>query len=120
MVFSSLLFMFIYLPVVLAVYYLVPVRWRNPWLFAVNMVFYGWGEPVYILLMLFSICINFFSGILVERYREDKRRAKRVILINTIVNLSMLAFFKYYDLFAETLNLIPGIQADLQYLYIVQ
>ena len=53
MVFSSILFMFVYLPVVLAVYYFVPWKWRNPWLFIVNLVFYGWGEPVYILLMLF-------------------------------------------------------------------
>ena len=65
MVFSSLLFLFLYLPVVLAVYYIVPRRWRNVWLFAVNLVFYGWGEPVYILLMLFSISFN---------YAEEKRR----------------------------------------------
>ena len=54
MVFSSILFMFIYLPVVLAVYYFCPLKWRNIWLFAVNLVFYGWGEPVYIVLMMFS------------------------------------------------------------------
>ena len=109
MVFSSLLFMFVYLPVVLAIYYLVPVRWRNIWLFAANLVFYGWGEPVYILLMLLCICINYFAGILIEKYRAERRKAKRVLVINTVVNLGMLAFFKYYDLFASTLSLIPGV-----------
>jgi len=110
MVFSSLLFMFKYLPVVLAVYYFIPVKWRNLWLFIVNLVFYGWGEPVYILLMLFSICINYFAGILVDRnVTENKPKAKRILIIDIIVNLAMLAFFKYYDLFAETLSMIPGL-----------
>ena len=59
MVFSSILFMFIYLPVVLALYYIAPVRWRNPILFVANLVFYGWGEPVFIVLMLFSITGTF-------------------------------------------------------------
>ena len=57
MVFSSLYFLFLYLPIVLLVYYITPLKWRNPWLLVVNLVFYGWGEPVYILLMLFTIVL---------------------------------------------------------------
>ena len=109
MVFSSLLFLFIYLPIVLAIYYLVPRRWRNLWLFIANLVFYGWGEPVYILLMLFSITINYFAGILIDRHREEKRRAKRILIADIVINLAMLGFFKYYDLFASTLSMIPGL-----------
>lgn len=110
MVFSSILFMFIYLPIVLAIYYIVPLKWRNPWLFIVNLVFYGWGEPVYIVLMLVSILINYISGIFVGKYRQDdKPKAKRVLIINIIFNLALLMFFKYYDLFATTLNKIPGL-----------
>ncbi len=110
MVFSSILFMFIYLPVVLAVYYIVPTRWRNLWLFAVNLVFYGWGEPVYILLMVFSICLNYVSGLLIGKYLPDRRpRAKLVLIVNTVLNLGMLFFFKYFDLMAETLSAIPGV-----------
>lgn len=110
MVFSSILFMFIYLPIVLAVYYICPLKWRNWWLFIVNMVFYGWGEPVYILLMLFSIVMNYISGIFVGKYKDDnKPKAKRVLVVNIIINLAMLMFFKYYDLFATTLNQIPGL-----------
>ena len=102
--------MFIYLVVVLAVYYIVPLKWRNLWLFMVNLVFYAWGEPVYVLLMLFSICINYISGFLVEKHRTDNRaKAKKVLVINVVINLALLGFFKYYDLFASTLSLIPGI-----------
>ena len=110
MVFSSIVFLFLYLPLVLGVYYIVPHRWRNWWLFLVNLVFYGWGEPVYILLMLFSICVNYISGRLIHRYREtENRKAKVVLAVNTAVNLSLLVFFKYFDLLAETISRIPGV-----------
>lgn len=102
--------MFVYLPVVLAVYYIVPWKWRNPWLFFVNLIFYGWGEPVYIVLMLFSIVVNYITGIFVGKYRDDdKPKAKKYLIINIVINLAMLMFFKYYNLFAETLNQIPGL-----------
>ena len=113
MVFSSLLFMFKYLPVVLAIYYIAPVKWRNVWLFVVNLVFYGWGEPVYILLMLLSICLNYAAGLLIEKYRHERARAKRVLICNIVINLALLGFFKYYDLFASTLSLIPGVDIPL-------
>ena len=116
MVFSSLLFLFIYLPVVLAIYYLVPRRWRNLWLFIANLVFYGWGEPVYILLMLFSICINYVAGILIDRRRDDRRKAKAILTADVIVNLAMLGFFKYYDLFASTLSTLPGVSVPALHL----
>ncbi|MBE6998142.1 MAG: MBOAT family protein [Ruminococcaceae bacterium] len=107
MVFSSLLFLFLYLPVVLAIYYAVPRAWRNVWLFIANLAFYGWGEPVYILLMLFSICINFFAGVLIDRNSENRKKAKTILILDVVINLAMLAFFKYYDLFAATLSRIP-------------
>ena len=110
MVFSSILFMFLYLPVILAVYYIVPSRWRNVWLFAVNLVFYGWGEPVYIFLMIFSICVNYVSGRLIGKYADDRPKAKRVLIGNTVVNLALLFFFKYFDLVADTLSMIPGVR----------
>ena len=109
MVFSSILFMLIYLPVVLAIYYIVPPRFRNVWLFAVNLVFYGWGEPVYIVLMVFSITVNYFAGLLVEKYKDkDKPRAKRYLIINIVINLLLLFIFKYLDLFINTFNSLTG------------
>lgn len=109
MVFSSILFMFIYLPIILAVYYICPLKWRNFWLFIVNFVFYGWGEPVYIVLMLFSIFINYINGLFIEKYKKtDRKRAKAVLVVNIVINLSLLVFFKYFDLLANTLNQMVG------------
>ncbi|MGE4354083.1 MAG: MBOAT family protein [Oscillospiraceae bacterium] len=107
MVFSSIPFLFKYLPVVLAVYYIVPVKWRNLWLFIVNLIFYGWGEPVYIILMLVSITVNYVSGIFIDKYRADDRKAKTFLIINTVITLGILVFFKYFDLIIETLKIIP-------------
>jgi len=104
MVFSSLLFLFIYLPVVLAVYYLVPVKWRNIWLFAVNLVFYGWGEPVYILLMILSITVNYAAGIVIDKKRKSGKTGKSALVICIAFNLAMLLFFKYYDFIARNLT----------------
>ncbi len=109
MVFSSILFMFIYLPVVLAVYYIAPVKWRNVWLFVVNLVFYGWGEPVYILLMILSICVNYFNGRMIAKHRSNDKRARAYLVANVVINLALLFFFKYFDLMAETLSKIPGV-----------
>ncbi len=109
MVFSSILFMFIYLPVVLAVYYIAPVKWRNPVLFIANLVFYGWGEPVYIFLMLFSITVNYVNGILIDKHRADDKKAKAILALNVVINLALLGFFKYYDLIVGTLSLLPFI-----------
>ena len=106
MVFSSLLFLFFYLPVTLLVYYLSPARWRNLWLFLVNLVFYGWGEPVYIVLMVFSISVNYAAGWLVDRHRD---RGKLILGLNAVVNLGLLFFFKYYDFLAENLGGIHGL-----------
>ncbi len=106
MVFSSLLFLFFYLPVTLLVYYLSPPRWRNLWLFIVNLVFYGWGEPVYVLLMVLSITVNYAAGYLVERHRD---RGRRILAINAVINLALLFFFKYYDFLAQNLGSIPGL-----------
>ena len=109
MVFSSIFFLFCYLPVVLAVYYIVPKRYRNLWLFIVNLVFYGWGEPVYVLLMVFSICLNYTSGRLIGTYREEqKNKAKTVLILNTAVNLLLLIVFKYADLLVGSFNQLCG------------
>ena len=114
MVFSSVVFVFYYLPVVLAVYYLVPRKYRNLWLFAVNLVFYGWGEPVYILLMLFSVALNYAGGLLVARWRTaDRKKAKTALAINTSLNLLLLIVFKYADLLINTANTILGTSLPL-------
>ncbi len=111
MVFSSLTFLFAYLPAVLAVYYAVKPEWRNPVLFLVSLFFYGWGEPVYILVMLFSIIVNYLAATGIFRFRNtDKSRAKRILLLCIVVNIAILGFFKYWDFIAGNLNAL-GIKA---------
>ena len=91
MVFSSLLFLFRFLPTVLAVYYVVPRRFRNAVLFIFSLIFYAWGEPVYIILMLVSILVSYISGILLQKFT----RSSTILIISCVFSLSMLAFFKY-------------------------
>ncbi len=105
MVFSSLTFLFAYLPIVLAVYFLVPMRWRNLVLLIVSLFFYGWGEPVYVLIMIASIIINWLFGNRIARFREtDRQKAKHALILCMVFNLALLGFFKYYDFFAENLS----------------
>ena len=109
MIFSSLTFLFAYLPLTLAVYFLVPLRWRNLILLLVSLFFYGWGEPVYISIMVLSILIDYTHGLLVEKYRSRDKLARWFVAESVILNLGLLGFFKYWDFFAENLSRLPGI-----------
>ncbi|MBQ7386365.1 MAG: MBOAT family protein [Ruminococcus sp.] len=106
MVFSSLTFWFIYLPVVLLLYYVTPQKVRNIVLFIVSLAFYGWGEPVYILLMLLTILINYIAGFLIEK-TDDKGKRKLWLILSVVLNLSFLVFFKYSGMIVSTINLLP-------------
>lgn len=110
MVFSSLLFLFRFLPAVLLVYYIVPHSLRNFVLLIFSLIFYAWGEPVYIILMLVSILISYTGGILIDCFTKmGKRKAAGItMIISCIVSLSMLAFFKYADFVIETANNLTG------------
>ncbi len=111
MVFSSLEFLLLYLTVTLFVYHIAPLKLRNIVLLAVSLVFYGWGEPLYVFLMIFTINVDYLCGLLVERnvLRGDRRTAKICMIIAIVINLAILGFFKYYDFFIENLRLIPGL-----------
>ena len=110
MIFSSLPFLFFYLVAVLAVYTLSPVKLRNLILLVVSLFFYGWGEPVYIIIMLLSIVVDYVHGMLVERWREDDRKARRAVASSVFFNLAILVFFKYWDFIAGNLNALTGLQ----------
>lgn len=107
MVFSSLFFLFVFLPVVLAAYYLVPKKWKNICLFVFSLIFYAWGEPVYIVLMLFAVLFDFAAGRMLET-RKTKSAKKAVLAVSVCVDLGMLAFFKYAGLFANTITSMTG------------
>ena len=108
MVFSSLLFLFMYLPLVLVVYYVTPRRWRNLFLFIVNLIFYGWGEPVYVVLMIFSTVVDYTCGRFINKYRhKNDKKAKGFLIASVVINLSLLGFFKYAGFLTQTLNYLP-------------
>ena len=112
MVFSSAVFLFAFLPCALGLYALVKRRWKNAVLFFVSLIFYGWGEPVYIFLMLGSILSAYLFGFLISKNRaEHPGRAKIFFLLSVGVNLSALFFFKYYNFAATVLRapLIGGL-----------
>ena len=94
MVFSSPEFLFVFLPAVLLTYYVVPPVWRNPVLFVFSLFFYGWGEPVYIALMIATIAVDYAGGLLVAHYLPHSRARARAAMVGAIVlNLLSLAFF---------------------------
>ena len=107
MVFSSLVFMFAYLPITLLAYYLVPRQGRNIFLFIVNLIFYGWGEPRLVLLMVFNIFFNDIGGWLVDKNRADAKKKKLFLILTCVLDIGILAVFKYTGMITETLNMLP-------------
>ena len=114
MVFSSLTFWFFYLPCVLLMYYVVPIKVRNIALFVVSLAFYGWGEPVYILLMLFTILVNYAAGWLIEKDSGKKPRQKMWLILSVVINIGLLVFFKYSGMIVNTLNMLPFVNISFE------
>ena len=113
MVFSSIVFLFTFLPVVLAVYFLVPRKLKNLVLLLGSLVFYAWGEPVYIFLMIFSIIFNYICGLDIARNLNDPQKAKRSLIFNVAVNLLILGFFKYEGFLLDSINAV--LPVDIPY-----
>lgn len=111
MVFSSIFFIFIFLPVTLALYYLVPVKLRDVVLLLMSLVFYAWGEPVYVILMVLSIMFNYVMGLQIDLRQEmgNADRARFFLIAAVAVDLGLLGIFKYYGFIVENLNHIPFI-----------
>ena len=109
MAFSTHFFLFFFLPGTLLLYYCCPRRFRNLLLLAVSLLFYGWGEPVYLLLMLFTILLNYLSARLISRAHAAGKDGKAALRVSLALNLGLLGFFKYAGFLAETLNwLLPA------------
>ena len=112
MIFSSLNFLFLFLPVVLTAYYLAPGRLKNAVLLLASLFFYGWGEPVYILLMLLSVGFNYFVGLDIAGSRRGTRLRTYYLVLAVCVNLLLLFFFKYLG-FALSILHLKGVQIAL-------
>ena len=112
LVFSSIIFLFVYLPAVLALYYITPKKARNYLLFAVNLIFYGWGEPKLCVLMVVSIFVNYISGLLIGKARKgsakNNAKSKAVMIVSVAINLGLLGYFKYAGFIGSILHLPVG------------
>ena len=112
MVFSSVLFLFRFLPIFMICYYVAPGRMKNFILFLGSLFFYAWGEPIYVVLMLFSTVVDYVNGRLIERCRGS-RKAVFPLVASVVINLGLLGFFKYADFLINTVNTLVGTSLPL-------
>ena len=110
MVFSSIVFLFYFLPIILLFYFISPKKYRNLILLIFSLFFYGWGEPKFIILMLFSIVLDYTCGRFVHYYKEKSniKMAKRWLFVSIVGNLGLLGFFKYANFFIDNFNNLLG------------
>ena len=113
MVFSSTIFLCVYLPLVLLGYYICPKKGRNLFLLIASLVFYAWGEPKYVFLMIFSILVNYIFGRLMDKHRENKKRLKLMLVLSVVLDIGLLSVFKYTDFIITNGNAIFGANFDL-------
>ena len=112
MLFSSISFLYVFLPIVLLIYFAVPSRFKNYVLLAASLIFYFYGEPIYTLLLVFSSVSDYIHSLAIEKHRGTSR-AKHILISSIIINIAMLGFFKYADFFIGTLNSITGASIPL-------
>lgn len=112
MLFSSITFLYCFLPCVLLVYFVVPDCLKNFTLLAASLIFYGWGEPKYLVFMLLSVTQSYIAALLVERFR-GKKLAKLALALSAVASLGLLAYCKYADFFIENFNAVTGLSVPL-------
>lgn len=104
MVFSNLVFLFMFLPIVLAAYFLLPKMFKNFILLLASLVFYAWGEPKYVILMLVSIVMNYIFGLMVHKFRNQIGYKKMTVALAVIANIGLLGYYKYSNFLIENMN----------------
>ena len=113
MLFSSLPFLYTFLPCVILIYFLVPDRWKNMVLLLSSLIFYGWGERRFLIFMIISITQGYVFGCLVQQYRQDQKRAKLCLTFSAVLSLGMLCYCKYADFFISGFNTLTGLSLPL-------
>lgn len=116
MVFSSSVFLFMFLPLVLWGYYLLKIEYRNAFLLIASLFFYAWGEPKFVFVILLSIIINYFFGLLISlsRNKFDINISKIIMIIGVVANCGLLFYFKYFDFFISSFNQVAGLSIELK------
>lgn len=104
MVFSSVIFLFFFLPLVLTLYFAVPFKFKNIILLIFSLVFYAWGEPRYVALMIVSILINYGYGIWIDRVEHNEKKRIYILTFAIVVNIGLLGFFKYANFVVDVIN----------------
>ncbi len=112
MLFSSITFLYYFLPVMLALYFIAPGKWKNIVLLMGSLIFYAWGEPKYVFLMVLSILPGYGFGLLIQKHR-GKSSGRIYCIVSVLVSLSFLLYFKYADFFLENLNHAAGLKIPL-------
>ncbi len=108
MVFSSLTFMFVFLPIVLILYYIVPKKFKNLFVLISGLIFYAWGEPVYVLIMIVSTLIDYTAGLLIYRFDKSKTIKRICLTVSLLMNLGLLGVFKYSGFIMQNIDIIFG------------
>ncbi len=110
MVFSSLTFLYVFLPIVLITYYLSPMKGKNLIILLSGIFFYAWGEPFYVIIMLFSTVVDYTAGRLLARYDDKPKMRILFLLMSVVINLALLGVFKYGSFFIQNINALFGLQ----------
>ena len=111
MLFSGITFLYLFLPF-MALYFIIPKSWRNGFLLAVSLIFYFFGEPIYVSLLIFSSIVDWLHGLFIEANR-GKKSTKYALISSIVINVSLLGIFKYLDFFIATINGIFGVNIPL-------
>ena len=109
MIFSSTLFLFIFLPLTMLLYYIIPKKYiiiKNILLLCASLIFYGWGEPVVILVLIVSICVNYIFGLLIDKVKANLLHKRIILAVSIVFNIELLFYFKYCNFFVENINIL--------------
>ena len=108
MVFSSLTFMFIFLPIVLLLYYAVPKKLKNLFILISGLIFYAWGEPIYVVIMIASTLIDYTAGLMIYKFDKNKTVKLICLIVSLVMNLGLLGVFKYGGFIMQNIDAIFG------------
>ncbi len=109
MVFSSLVFLFFFLPITMLLYFIIPDKFRNPLILATGLLFYAWGEPKYMVIMLISTAIDYTAGLLINKFNDNRKMQTIFLLVSVVMNLGLLSVFKYSSFIITSLNSAFGL-----------